>query len=87
MALALATSGVVERIEILGDASLAWVTLVLDGERRTILFADDEKIINFVTSFPDTYDSTGAHYMGHRFVMTAALAEALAQELACEVTE
>lgn len=87
IALALSTSGVVERIEILGDASLAWVTLIIESERRTVLFTDDEKIVDFVTSFPDTYDATGAHYMGHRFVMTGKLAEALAQELAGEDAE
>ena len=81
IALALTDRNVVDRIEVFCDGSLAWVTLFLDGERRKVLFTDDEKIRDYVTAYPETYDATGAHYMGHRFVMTGALADALALEL------
>ena len=78
----LAGATIVERVEILPDASLAWVTFGGDGLTQRVLFTADKKTSDWVEEFPDTYDAQGEAYCGHRLVLTRAFLEQLALELA-----
>lgn len=66
-------SGFLRRIEISCDGSLAWATVVDDGEPVTFLFCDDKKMTDWVAENPDTYDAQGGSLCNHRFVMSAAV--------------
>lgn len=67
-----------DRVEILGDGSLAWAEL--NGQR--ILFTDDDQIRSDALESPSSYAATGSMYCGHRLVITAGLAAQIALELA-----
>lgn len=67
-----------ELCEIQADGSLAWVHYRVDGTLRPVLFTSDQKIIEWVTDNPETYDATGAHHLGHRVAISAAVVEQIA---------
>ena len=73
--------GYVERVEILCDGSLAWVTINEDGTAKRVLFTDDAKMRRRISSNPDVYDRQGAMFCGHRLVLTEAILEQVALDL------
>ena len=66
-----------QRIEVSCDGSLAWATVVDKRKRVTLLFCDDKKMMEWVAENPETYDAQGGSLCNHRFVMSAAVIDAI----------
>lgn len=69
----------IDRIEIEESGEFAWVRM----GTMSILFTDDEKVRDWITEFPDTYDKTCSSLARRCFVVGGALLE----HVALKVTE
>jgi len=78
--------GIVNRIEVLCDGSMAWVEFTQAGLNLRVLFTDRTDIVARLSGGASVYDETGAMYAGHRLVLTGALLDQLALELAHDAT-
>lgn len=82
IAAGIAKEGLIKRVEITCDGAMAWITSAAeDGTISTVLFTDDKKIAKQIASSPDTYDSQGCHYAGHRLVLTGAMLDQIRLEM------
>lgn len=66
LAAGIQAGGIIKRIEIFCDGSMAWATMAIGKKTATVLLTDDRKVAAFVKAHPETYDAQGRHYCGHR---------------------
>ncbi|BAQ17440.1 hypothetical protein GL4_1991 [Methyloceanibacter caenitepidi] len=67
-----AGSEVVRQVDVASDGSMAWIEMIVEGEKYRLAFTDSEKVRRAVARRPDTYDAVGAGWCGHVFTMRSA---------------
>jgi hypothetical protein len=77
-----AGSGLLRRMDIACDGSIAWAEIVVKGKAHRVFFTDDPKVKRAVADDPSTYEATGGTYAGHWFILTGAVLDQITLKMA-----